>query len=93
MKKIKIFVIAVVFMITGFVMGACGSTVVAEQTYPLKIFSQNRNGQMETWNVVDDDTGVNYVVVAPRWSEHGYEYTGVCVTPRLNADGSLYVGR
>ena len=93
MKKIKIFIIAAVFMITGFVMGACGSTVVAEQTYPLKIFSQNRNGQMETWNVVDDDTGVNYVVVAPRWSEHGYEYTGVCVTPRLNADGSLYVGR
>ena len=93
MKKIKIFVIAAVFMIIGFVMGACGSTVVAEQTYPLKIFSQNRNGQMETWNVVDDDTGVNYVVVAPRWKEHGYEYTGVCVTPRLNADVSLYVSR
>ena len=48
---------------------------------------------METWNVVDDDTGVNYVVVAPRWKERGYEYTGVCVTPRLNADGSLYVIR
>ena len=93
MKKVKTIGIVIAFMINGIILGACGSTVVAEQTYPLKIFSQNRNGQMETWNVVDDDTGVNYVVVAPRWKEHGYEYTGVCVTPRLNADGSLYVSR
>ena len=94
MKKVKIFVIATVFIIIGFIMGACGSAVMADQTYPLKIWKENRNGQMETWKVVDDDTGVNYIVVAPNWSEKsGYSYDGVCITPRLNADGSLYTSK
>ena len=93
MKKVKIFVIATVFIIIGFIMGARGSAVMADQTYPLKIWKENRNGQMETWKVVDDDTGVNYIVVAPRWSEKGYEYNGIAITPRLNSDGSLYTGK
>ena len=71
MKKIKIVVISVIFMISGFILGACGNTVIAEQTHPLKIWSENRNGQMETWKVVDEDTGVNYIVVAPNYSEYG----------------------
>lgn len=77
----------------GITITACATDVVAEQTYPLKIWMQNRNGQMETWNVVDEDTGVNYIVVAPRWGETGYEYNGVTITPRLNADGSLYTSK
>ena len=94
MKKVKIFVIATVFIIIGFIMDACGSAVMADQTYPLKIWKENRNGQMETWKVVDDDTGVNYIVVAPNWSERGNNsYDGVCITPRLNADGSLYTSK
>ena len=93
MKKIKIVVISVIFMISGFILGACGNTVIAEQTHTLKIWSENRNGQMETWKVVDEDTGVNYIVVAPNYSEHGNKYDGVCITPRLNADGSLYISK
>ena len=91
MKKTKILFVAVTFIICGFVFGACANTAIADQIYPLKIWKENRNGQMETWKVVDDDTGVNYIVVAPNWNERGSSYDGVCITPRLNADGSLYV--
>ena len=79
-------------LIFAFLLGACSTTVVnAEQSYPLKIWKQNRNGQMETWQLVDEDTGVNYIVVAPKYSVSGNKYDGIAITPRLNADGSLYV--
>ena len=93
MKKIKTFIIICVFTILGFVFGACGSEVIAEQNYPLKIWKENRNGQMNTWCLVDDNTGVNYIVVGPSFSENGHEYGGVCITPRLNPDGSLYISK
>ena len=49
---------------------------------------------METWKVIDEDTGVNYIVVAPNFSDRGgNEYDGVCITPRLNANGSLYTSK
>ena len=41
-----------------------------------------------TWYVRDDDTGVNYVVVTT--SRKNADYS-VCITPRLNVDGSLYI--
>lgn len=88
MKKI----ILIVCLMFAFFLGACSTTVVnAEQNYPLKIWKQNRNGQMETWQLVDEDTGVNYIVVAPNYSTAGNKYDGIAITPRLNADGSLYV--
>ena len=37
---------------------------------------------------LDDDTGVNYVVVS---TERGNGEYSIAITPRLNADGSLYV--
>lgn len=93
MNKVKIFVIATIFMISGFIMGACGSTCRAEQTHPLKIWFQNENGMCKTWNVVDEDTGVNYVVVTT-WFSSGADGGRSCtITPRLNADGSLYTSK
>lgn len=89
MKHIKTFIIVCAFTLFGFILGACGSEVIAEQNYPLKIWSENKNGQMETWCLVDDNTGVNYIVVAPKFN--GIEYGGVSITPRLNSDGTLYV--
>ena len=93
MRKTKTLFLAIVFMICGFVFGACANTAIADQIHPLKIWKENRNGQMETWKVIDDDTGVNYIVVAPNWNERGSSYDGVCITPRLNADGSLYTSK
>ena len=69
-----------------FIFGACMPIVAnAEQEYPLKVWKHNVNGRYTTLCVVDGNTGVNYVVVSGN-----YDYT-VAITPRLNADGSLYV--
>lgn len=94
MNKFRACIISMILILCGFVLGACGSTVTAEQIYPLKIWKENRNGQMETWKVVDEDTGVNYIVVAPNFSNNGgQKYDGICITPRLNEDGTLYISR
>ena len=89
MKKI----ICVVCIMLAFVLGACSTTMVyAEQTRPLKIWKENRNGQMETWKIIDENTGVNYIVVAPKYTDSsGNSYDAVAITPRFNADGTLYV--
>ena len=87
--KLKPFIFALFFTITGVILGACSSTIsYAEQTYPLKIWKQNENGKMETFCVVDEDTGVNYVVVTGELYSHT---VGTAITPRLNADGTLFI--
>lgn len=65
-------------------------TADAAQDRPLKIWFENENGQYKTFNLVDEDTGVNYIVVAAV-SLYGDKTTTVAITPRLNADETLYV--
>lgn len=78
-----------VSLIFAFLFGACANTAVsAEQTNPLKIWFQNENGTYNTLCVVDDNTGVNYVVVSTELS--GAERS-IAICPRYNADGTLYV--
>lgn len=73
-----------------FILVACTITVArAEQNYPIKIWAQNSNGKYETLCVVDEETGVNYIVISGELYQKGI---GLGVTPRLNSDGSLYVG-
>lgn len=87
MKKL-LTVSALIFM---FLLGACSTSVVkAEQTWPLKIWKQNENGKYETLCIVDEDTGVNYIVVS---GELYSESVGIAITPRLNTDGSLYTSK
>lgn len=87
MKKL-LTVSALVFM---FLLGACSTSVAkAEQTWPLKIWKQNENGKYETLCIVDEDTGVNYIVVS---GELFQKSVGIAITPRLNADGSLYTSK
>ena len=75
--------------ISMFLLGACATTSASsEQTYPLKIWKQNDNGETSTCCLVDEDTGVNYIVITTEL----YNTPGAgAITPRLNADGSLYV--
>lgn len=73
-------------MVSCGVMG-CVLPAVAEQKWPLKIWVQNENGRTFTWNLVDDDTGVQYIVV----TTEGTHSNSVAITPRLNSDGTLYV--
>jgi hypothetical protein len=61
-----------------------------EQTNPVKIWLQNENGWYYTLTVVDEDTGVNYIVVSAERCSYS---PAVAITPRLNADGTLYVSK
>ena len=89
MKK---FIIVVCFLF-AFLLGACTTQgAYAGQDNPLKIWFHNNNSVYQTLCVVDEDTGVNYVVVSTRWST-GNEPTSIAITPRLNADGSLYISK
>ena len=69
MKKI----LCILMCLLMFALGACSSDAAsAEQNKPLKIWFHNDNGDIGTWCVVDNDTGVNYVVVSD-----GYEYAAI----------------
>lgn len=81
---------SILCLVTMFLLGACASPIIesaAEQMHPIKIWKHNENGKYETLCVVDEATGVNYIVVS---GELYQKSVGIAITPRLNADGSLY---
>ena len=85
----KMFII--VALMFAFLLGACCICIVeveAAQDNPIKIWPENENGPYRTLCIVDEETGVNYIVAAV---EHYSELRGIGITPRLNGDGSLYV--
>ena len=87
-KKVRNGLICGVFLLSGLFLGACATTTYAEQERPLKIWFENQNGMMQTYCIVDESTGVNYIVVSGELYGKGI---GTAITPRLNADGTLYV--
>jgi ABC-type glycerol-3-phosphate transport system substrate-binding protein len=88
MKKI----LMIMILITMFGLGACSSKTVTadDQTAPLQIWAQNNNGNYSTMYVVDKDTGVNYIVVSGSGG-YGGDSPAIAITPRLKANGSLYI--
>ena len=90
MKKIKGLIFATGFVLCGFILGACGISTEAKQDKPLKIWLENQNGKMETYQLVDEETGVNYIVVSGELCQEGI---GTAITPRLKDDGSLYISK
>lgn len=87
MRKVFI-IIALMF---AFLLGAfCTVKVGAVQDNPIKIWPENENGPYRTLCVVDDETGVNYIVTAIE--AYGRWY-GIALTPRYNSDGSLYTSK
>ena len=55
-----------------------------EIVYPIEEFTVRQQGKSRIFVLKDNATGVEYIIV------HIGE--GVCITPRLNCDGSLYCG-
>lgn len=85
----KTFVI--IALIFAFLLGACCTVEVeAVQDNPIKIWPENENGPYRTLCVVDEETGVNYIVATI--DKYG-EIRGIGITPRLNADGSIYTSK
>ena len=76
-------------MVLCIILGACSVTTVgAEQNHPVKIWLENTNGSYETAIIVDENTGVNYIIAS---GELYGKSRGIAITPRLNGDGTLYV--
>lgn len=91
MRKFTHRILPILALMFAFLLGACAtSTVSAEQTWPIKIWKQNENGKYETLYVIDENTGVNYIVVS---GELYQKSVGIAITPRLNADGTLYTSK
>ena len=86
MRKLKNIMISILLVCFGFVLSSCADTVYAEQEQPIKIWYQNQNGYMETYVIVDEDSGVNYIAV----TAHSPRGHSVSITPRLNKDGTIY---
>lgn len=87
MKRIAI----IICMILCVVFGACSVTMIgAEQNRPIKIWLENTNGSYETAIIVDENTGVNYIIAS---GELYGKSRGIAITPRLNKDGTLYVAK
>lgn len=85
----KMFII--IALIFAFLLGACSTVKVgAVQDNPIKIWMENENGPYRTLCVVDEETGVNYIVAA---IEAYGKWCGIAITPRLNADGSVYTSK
>lgn len=77
-----------VSLVFAFLFGACANTIVsAEQTNPLKIWYHNENGNYHTLCVVDEETGVNYIVT----SFNAPNGASIAICPRYYANGNLYV--
>ena len=79
----------VAIILTLAILGLIAFSVVipadAAQDRQLSIYSTDTNtSYYDTILVIDEVTGVNYVVIARLGRS-------VSITPRLNADGSLYV--
>lgn len=89
-RNLKRILFAAGFLVCGFIFGVCGTSVEAKQDKPLKIWFENQNGKMETYQLVDEETGVNYIVVSGELYQKGI---GTAITPRLKADGSLYMSK
>ena len=76
-------------LIAAFTLGACSEAGrqanAKEELHDAFSFTWNSHNGLygNTYFAVDNETGVNYIAV-----ERNY---GVSITPRFNADGSLYV--
>lgn len=88
MKIVRNIILSGTFLLTGVFLGACTTTTYAEQESSLKVTGDLNSANINTWIVVDEDTGVNYIV----FSRYG-SGVSVSMTPRLNADGSLYTSK
>lgn len=90
MKKLYVITILIVGIVLGMFLF---QPVFAEQNNPIKIWMQNSNGSYSTLNVVDEKTGVNYIVVSDYRQTYSHPSQGLAMCPRYNADGTLYISK
>lgn len=92
MNKIKKYTIISIVFIIGLIIGAIFLTESPSQANNKEEFSiikDKYSSSLEIYKIIDDITGVNYIVIK---SEDGYKGGGgITITPRLNDNGALYI--
>ena len=91
MKNVDIVTVIVVVCIAvllalGVLGGILAVKADAAQKEQLELYEVGNKGYYDKFIIVDSVTGVNYVVIECC-------HKAVSITPRLNADGSLYVSK
>lgn len=98
MKTIKLFSIIVICIVSGFILGFCGSNSYAynskenttkENVFYIDSFSKD-DGQIELFQYIDQETGVNYFIVGS-WNQYHNRYEGISITPRFDNSGNIYI--
>jgi len=91
-KNFKMVILVTVFIVSGFLLGACVTSAKASDNMSNNIESNYLGDAIGsgygTYSIIDKETGVNYIVLT-RWSTGGE----VAMCPRYNADGTLYVSK
>ena len=92
MKKLM----AILALAFAFLLGACGAEAIetevkaaTTQDFSFEERGRDYNNPWDTFVVVDETTGVNYIVVYT-YDAYG---TGLGITPRYHASGSLYTSK
>ncbi|KRN29217.1 hypothetical protein IV38_GL000097 [Lactobacillus selangorensis] len=87
-KKIVVFASLLVMGVSLAGCSEADESAKAQENSPLKFtYNQDSNGRDSTKIIHDKETGVEYIVVESRSAG---EDGKVAVTPRLNADGTVY---
>lgn len=83
MKKLKYCVLGLSLMTIGFFAGGCADNVNASDNYGFTLTRKYRSNYIDSYILVDSETGVNYIIVSGNNSK--------AITTRLNSDGSIYI--
>lgn len=84
MRKRIVYGIAIII---AFFIGV-GSSLSAKASGSIEIESAGNSGGFYVHNVIDWDTGVQYLLV----QDYGRSEPAIAMCPRYNADGTLYTG-
>lgn len=92
-KTVCISFILMVLLCIGII--AIENIVNAEQTSPLKIWGQNTNGDYNTLVVIDEETGINYIVVSyDDERQNSAHAASIAICPRYETiGGRLYASK
>lgn len=82
MKRIVCFLIVLIALLC---VVSCDKTYATVET-EFPEYKQTKNYDIEIWT--DEETGVQYIVYSNKTANAGMGG----ITPRLNADGTLYIG-
>lgn len=88
-RNLKRILCAAGFLVCGFVLGSCSTTVNAKTDILFKETHIGSDGICDTYILTDKDTKVEYIVVTTD-THFGHSCS---ITPRLKSNGELYINR